>query len=73
MVLEIPVIDDDTIIAMAAFGAGLTATGVALGAAETAESVSDWWTDKKDDAGNVVQTVVKVAKAVFPYLPLGGK
>ena len=73
MVASIPVVDDDLIIAMAALGAGLTATGLALGAAEVQESYLDKVDEVLDAAGNVVPVVTKVAKAAASFLGFGRK
>lgn len=71
--LSIPVLDDDTIIAMAAAGAACTALGVALGAAEVAESTIDVTEQVADKAGNVVETIVKVPASAAKFLGFGRK
>lgn len=64
---------DDAIILMAGLGAGLTAMGIALGAAETVEKYTDTVETVKDAAGNMVDTVIKVPSAAANFLGFGRK
>ncbi len=65
--------NDDAIIALAMIGAGLTATGLALGAAEVAEETVDVVEKVVDKLGNTTETASKVVKAAASFLGFGRK
>ena len=66
-------VSDDAIVLMAGIGAGLTAMGVALGAAEVEESVADVRDQVINKAGDVVEVVTSAPKTVANFLGFGRK
>ena len=56
------VITDDMLIALSMLGAGMTALGVALGAAKVAETVIDELGNPIDSVGKATSRTIKVAQ-----------
>jgi len=57
--MKIDEISEDQIIVLAGLGAALSAYGVAKGAAEAVDTVTDGVQDVVDEAGKVIDTVIK--------------